>query len=188
MANINENLLVKGARGNFGRQFVYRTEGDNTHIVKMPRVTKRDPNETEIAIREKFAAAARYGRSAAASPELGQAYKKKAGRGKRAFVVAFKDYITPPKVRNINTGKYDGTPGSLVVVNATDDFRVAEVRVSIHAADGALIEEGMAVQDTVNVNLWNYAASQSNDALTGSTIRALAVDVPGNEASLEVTL
>ncbi|MFI5155235.1 MAG: hypothetical protein ACHQEM_03575 [Chitinophagales bacterium] len=40
MANVNENLLVRGARGNVGKQFVYRKHGNNTNIVRMPTVNK----------------------------------------------------------------------------------------------------------------------------------------------------
>ena len=188
MANITENLLVKGARGNVGKQFVYRTEGDNTHITKMPRGTKRKPKSNELEVRELFAAAARYGRSATASQEWKEAYKKKAGPGKRAFGVAFKDYLTAPEVRAINTLKYNGAPGSVVTIQALDDFKVAEVRVSIYDATGALLEEGIGVQDTVNANAWKYTTTQNNSTLAGSVIKAIAIDVPGNTGSLEITL
>ena len=40
MANVNENLLVRGARGNVGKQFVYRKHGDNTTIARMPSINK----------------------------------------------------------------------------------------------------------------------------------------------------
>jgi hypothetical protein len=40
MANLNENLLVRGARGYAGKQFVYRKHGNNTNIVRMPIVNK----------------------------------------------------------------------------------------------------------------------------------------------------
>lgn len=188
MANITENLLVKRARGNVGKQFIYRTEGLNTHITKMPRVKGRVPKANELEIREQFAAASRYGRSATASLEIGLAYKKKAGSAKRAFGIAFKDYLTPPKVHAINTLEYRGTPGSFVVVKASDDFKVVGVSVSISNDAGELIEEGLAVQDTINTNLWKYTATVNNNTLVGSYIKAVAKDVPGNTGSLEVVL
>jgi hypothetical protein len=88
----------------------------------------------------------------------------------------------------INTLKYNGTPGSVIAVDATDDFKVAEVRVTVYDSTGALLEEGMAVQNAINTNLWKYTVSQENNSLAGSVVKAIAVDFPGNEASLEVTL
>lgn len=188
MSNITENLLVKGARGNVAKQFVYKTEGNKTHIVKMPKVGKRTPNDTQIGVRDFFAAASRYGRNAIASAELGAAYKKKAGPGKRAFGIAFKDYMTPPKVRAINTLKYSGAPGSVIVVDAKDDFKVATVRVSIYDSSGVLLEEGLAIQNPLVTEFWNYTATKENSSLTGSVVKAIATDYPGNENLLEVTL
>jgi hypothetical protein len=40
MAKVDENLLVRGARGNVAKQFVYRTHANRTHIVKMPTHAK----------------------------------------------------------------------------------------------------------------------------------------------------
>lgn len=188
MANITENLLVKRARGNVGKQFVYRTEDEKTHIVSMPKTTQREPNENEIAVRDSFAAATRYGRGALASSEFGAAYKKKAGSAKKALGIAVKDYLTPPKVHTINALAYNGTPGSIIVVKASDDFKVAGVRVSIRSAAGTVIEEGSAVQNTIDANLWKYTATQTNSTLAGSVISAVATDIPGNEGSLDVTL
>ena len=36
MAKITKNLLVKGARGNPGKQYVYKTRGSRTYIARMP--------------------------------------------------------------------------------------------------------------------------------------------------------
>jgi hypothetical protein len=35
---------------------------------------------------------------------------------------------------------------------------------------------------------WTYTATQANNLLTGSKIKAIATDVPGNEGALEITL
>lgn len=95
--------------------------------------------------------------------------------------------MTPPVVKSINTQNYKGTVGEKIAVRATDDFRVVSVHVQIYAANGTLLEEGNAEADTNGLD-WIYTATQTNNPLTGSKIKATATDVPANEGILEVTL
>jgi hypothetical protein len=98
--------------------------------------------------------------------------------------------MSPPVVKRIDTREYKGAAGDRIVARAVDDFRVTGVRVEIYAADGTLLEAGNAAQNINGID-WNYTATQANPApagLTGSRIKAIAFDVPGNEGSLEVTL
>ena len=92
-----------------------------------------------------------------------------------------------PVVKKFDTGKYTGAGGSLITVRAVDDFRVTGVQVEIYTAGGTLLEKGNAVQQVNGVD-WDYTATQANSPLTGSKIKAIATDVPGNEGTLELTL
>jgi hypothetical protein len=189
MANINENLLVRGARGNVGKQFVYRKHGKNTHIVRMPAINKNAvATADQIERRELFASAVLYAQGAVASADLKKEYQKKASPGKSAYNMAFRDYLKAPVVKKINAANYNGTPGSTIVVHAKDDFRVAEVKVRIFNAEGVLLEEGNAVLNPVKLEQWIYTATQSNASLAGSMISATAIDVPGNEGVLDVSV
>jgi hypothetical protein len=189
MANINENLLVRGARGNVGKQFVYRTRGKNTSIARMPTIDKNlVATEKQVQKRDLFAAAAVYAKGALESADLKKEYEKKASSGITAFNVAFRDYLKAPVVKKIDAANYKGVVGSTISVNAKDDFRVADVKVSIHTSAGVLVEEGAAVLNTINRNLWTYTATQVNAALTGSIIKATATDVPGNTGSLDISI
>jgi hypothetical protein len=189
MSNVNENLLVRGARGNVGKQFVYKKHGDNTIIARMPSINKDVvPTEKQLEKRELFSEAAIYAKGAMSSADLKKEYEKKATPGKTAFNIAFRDYLKAPVVKKIDTSNYKGTIGSVIVVNAKDDFRVASVQVSIHSAAGVLVEQGNAVLDPIKRSLWNYTATQNNAALAGSVISATAQDLPGNTGSLEITL
>ena len=51
--------------------------------------------------------------------------------------LAFRDYLKAPVVKKIDVSNYKGTVGSVIVVNAKDDFRVALVKVSIHSSTGS---------------------------------------------------
>jgi hypothetical protein len=189
MANVNENLLVRGARGNVGKQFVYRKHGDNTTIARMPSVNKDAvPTEKQLQKREQFSDAAIYAQGAMSSADLKKEYEKKTTPGKTAFNIAFRDFLKPPVVRKIDASGYNGTVGSIIVVNAKDDFRVAEVKLRIQTAAGVLVEEGPAVLDPIRRSLWNYKATQPNASLAGSVITATAVDVPGHSGSLDITV
>lgn len=187
MANINDNLLVKGARGNVGKQFVYRKHGNNTTIARMPRMNENAvPSAEQLDARELFASAALYAQGAMADAVLKKEYRKKAPAGKTAFNMAMRDFMKPPVIKSINTGQYNGTPGAVIIVQAKDDFRVATVKVGIYTAAGSLLEEGNAVLDPINRLQWTYTAVQSNSSPPGSVVRAVAADLPGNTAMLEV--
>ena len=189
MANVNENLLVRGARGHVGKQFVYKKHGDNTNIARMPSINKNAvPTEKQLQKRELFSAAAVYAQGAITSADLKKEYEKKATPGKTAYNIAFRDFLKPPVVKNIDASNYKGTIGSAIVINAKDDFRVASVKLSIHSAAGVLVEEGNASLDPIRRSLWNYTVTQNNASLAGSKISATATDLPGNTGSLEITL
>ena len=189
MSKVNDNLLVRGARGNVGKQFVYRTRGDDTIIARMPKVNKDAvPTEKQAQKRDQFSDAIDYARDVVASPDLKKEYEKKLTPGKTAYNLAVRDFLKPPVVKKIDVSNYKGTVGSVIVVNAKDDFRVALVKVSIHSSTGVLVEEGNAILDPVRRRLWNYTATQNNATLAGSVISATATDLPGNSGSLEITV
>ena len=82
MARINDNLLVRGARGRMGKQFMYRRRGEDTFITRLPAINKDlVPTDRQLAIRELFAEAALYAKGAVTDPELKQEYRKKAKPG-----------------------------------------------------------------------------------------------------------
>jgi hypothetical protein len=189
MSRIDNNHLVKGARGNFNKEFVYRKRGEDTHISRMPRRKKgRTPSVKESNIRDLFLAAVNYAKGAMSSPELKKEYGKRASGKNSAYNIAFRDYTKPPVVKVIETERYTGNPGSAIVVSAMDDFRVAGVSVRITNAAGVLIEEGNAIQEAVDRNKWTYTVTTANATLAGTVIRAVAKDLPGNKAELEISV
>ena len=187
MSKIDNNHLVKGARGNFSKQFVYKKRGSDTHISRMPVVkVNKELTEKQEGVREMFLEAVNYAKGAMLSPELKREYQKKASDKNTAYNVAFRDYTKPPVVKSIDTEKYNGTPGSTIVVSARDDFRVTEVTVRIRTGAGAVLEEGNAVLNPLNHNKWIYTATQNNATVNDCTITAK--DLPGNKGELEVSL
>ncbi|AEW03339.1 hypothetical protein A4D02_04795 [Niastella koreensis] len=191
MAKVKDNLLVRGASGNVGKQFVYRKRGKDTFITRMPETNKNaKPTEQQEKVREQFLAASGYATSAIADPKIKAQYQKKAKAksGITAYNVAFRDFLKAPVVKKTGTEKYNGTTGSQIVITAIDDFRVIEVTVSIKTAAGVLVEEGSAILNPLHRDEWIYTATQNNAALTGSVILATAKDLPGNKGTMETTL
>jgi hypothetical protein len=189
MSNVTENLLVNRARGNVGKQYVYRTKGNKTIIAKMPvRKTETVLTEKQESIREKFAAASVYAQTVMSTEQLRVVYQKKANANRTVANLASRDYLKPPKVKNIDTENYTGAVGSVIPVRAIDDFRVERVHVKISRADGTLIEQGEAIQHAINKSIWNYTTQQNNANVAGTKILATAFDLPGNPGILEITV
>lgn len=191
MAKIKDNLLVRGASGKVGKQFVYRKRGDDTFITRMPTTDKNaKPTQQQEKIRDLFTAASGYATGAISDPKLKAEYQKKAktNAGRTAYNVAFRDFLKAPVVKSVDTSMYKGTAGTTIVIDARDDFRVAEVTVSIKTAAGVLVEEGNAILNPKFRYEWIYTATQNNAALNGSIILATAKDLPGNKGTMEVTI
>jgi hypothetical protein len=188
MAKINNNLLVRGARGHMGKQFVYRQRGEDTFMARMPVIKKGEPTDKQEIVRDLFGEASAYAQGVITDLALKKQYQKKANPGRTAFNIAFRDYLKAPVVKSINVDRYNGTPASTIVVKAKDDFRVAGVSISIRTAAGVLVEEGNAILNPINRNQWIYTSTQNNAALAGTVIHAVARDLPGNEGVLEKTI
>ncbi len=188
MARITKNGLVKGARGNFAKQFVYKKRGKTTHLADMPEASKVPPTPEQIELRDRFGLATLYAKAAMLNPDIKKQYQKKASAGATAFNVAVRDYFKPPVVKSIDPSNYTGSVGSRLVITAKDDFRVVSVKVTIQTAAGNLVEEGEAVLNPEDLGKWIYAATQDNATLAGTVITATAKDRPGNSATLDINL
>ncbi|WP_052273454.1 hypothetical protein [Flavihumibacter solisilvae] len=189
MAKVTKNLLVKGASGKLGDQFVYKQRGDDTFITRLPEVDKdAEPTENQVRVRDRFGEASLFAQGANANPELKAEYERNLPSGKTAFNAAFRDYLKAPVVISIDVSKYAGLPGSPIVVKAKDDFRIAEVSISIRTATGELVEVGNAVLNPINRNKWTYTTVEDNPAYAGGSVSATARDIPGNEGRMDITL
>jgi hypothetical protein len=101
---------------------------------------------------------------------------------------------SPDIIKNLSTRTnawssiYNGRAGDLIIVRATDNFKVAGVVVSIHNQAGGLIEEGDAIMQENEEMEWLYNVHQNNLYYSGSTITAVAIDLPGNSSTLKINV
>jgi hypothetical protein len=186
MAEAKDNLVTKGFSGTIGRQLTFRIRGGKTIVSKLLIPNGAPPSEKAAAVRAKFQSSSLYAKKAIKDPATKALYKAAATGGQSAFNLALGDAFKAPVISKIITDNYHGAVGNTLLVDASDDFKVTGVVVSIHNAAGDLIETGNAViQENED---WLYTATQVNAALAGSKITAVASDLPGNNTSFTVTL
>jgi hypothetical protein len=186
MGIVKDNYVTSGASGNVGTLWSFRQRAGKTVLAKQRGISTKPPNEKGLALRARFKTSLAYAREAMKDPVVKAAYAAAAPRGVSPFNVAVGDAASSPVVSLIDSSSYHGAVGETLMIEATDNFKVTGVVVTIDNAAGALIETGNAVlQENRN---WLYTATVANATLAGSKITATATDLPGNSASLEITL
>lgn len=187
MAQARENILTRGLSGTVARMLTFRQLAGKTIVGKLRGPSSVPPTDKMVAVRDKFQSSIAYAKGAIKDPAVKALYKAAAKTGQSAFNVAMVDAYEAPRVNSINTDSYHGAAGDTILVNATDDFKVTGVTVSVHNAAGDLVEEGVAVMQ-INESDWLFTAAQANAAPAGSKITAVAKDLPGNSTSFSVNL
>ena len=182
------NVVIRHASGMLGDQVVARNWKGIPYLANRPNFPEdREFSEAQISQQEKFHDATAYAKGLVNSEELPEVYEKEAESGRlTTYNVAVRDFLKPPKVRDIDVSGYTGQPREEIVVRAVDDVEVVSVHVAI-TNDGVLVEEGEAYRDPLNATLWRYATTQENE-LPGTVIEAHASDIPGNVTAAMVEL
>lgn len=186
MARVKYNVVSHGISGIIGDLLEFRQRYGRTIIAKLRAKTNK-VTPAQLLVRDKFRRAASYAKSAIQDPVVKAIYEQNASGDMTPYVLAVKDYFVAPLLHSINTGNYTGMVGSPIKVNATDDTKVAAVRVRIFDANGGRLEEGEALQQ-VDTDIWVYTTTVANGSLTGCRIVAEASDMPGNITTGETVL
>jgi hypothetical protein len=182
-----DNVVTKGFSGALDRTITFTQRAGKTYVGKFRRAVSVQPTEKMLAVRTRFAASINYAKKAIKSLASKVLYQAARKPGQSAYNVAVADAYNAPKVVGIKTDNYHGAVGNTITIDATDDFKVVSVVVSIHDATGTLIEQGNAVTQEDEPD-WLYTTTQANATLSGSKISAVATDLPGNTGTLEITL
>lgn len=177
-----------GVRGMFGNQVVYKKRNTTRYVASAPEVDEnRVPSEAEQANRDRFARSNTYAKTSIKDPLVKQMYEAAAKKNQTANNVAFSDAYRPPVIKGILAYGYAGVMGNIITVQATDNFKVTAVKVSIYDSDNILIEEDNAVDNGDRLN-WMYTISRDNNNVSGSKIIVKAYDMPGNETIKEMII
>jgi hypothetical protein len=186
MAKVGNNVLTHGLHGKIGDLIVFRVRNGETIVGAKPEHAG-PPTEAMLKHRELFQEAVLYAKSAMADPDKKAAYDAAKKPGESAYNVAVADFLKAPHIEEIDVSLYAGQPGDKIRVRAVDDFKVAEVTVTVDAADGTPIESGSAVQNTNGLD-WTYTATTANTAPNGCKIVVRVSDVPGKLVETTQTL
>jgi len=187
MAESKNNIITHGLSGKVGDLIVFRNRNGKTVVANTPKERTGELSAAQKEQQKRFQQATIYAKSALTSPETKQAYKEAADEGESAYNVAVADFMHAPDIEEINFSKYTGKVGSTITITVTDDFKVAEVSVTILNEDGTEVEHGMA-QLAAGGLQWIYTATADNNALTGDKIIIRASDMPGHITEKEQAL
>lgn len=179
---------MRTTRGMFGKQVVFKKRGGKYYVSAPPEVDEnRVPTVNQRMIQGRFKRSSAYATAAIQDEGTKAAYAAAARRHQSAHNVAFRDALRSPEVLEIDAEGYEGAVGNRIVVEAIDDFSVVAVKVAVYNPSGVLVESGEAVSSAQGLH-WTYTVTQANPNVSGSRIVATAVDLPGNEGLLEITL
>jgi hypothetical protein len=187
MAHSNNGVIAGKLSGTLGKELVFRDWAGKTVVAKSPKKRKGEATPKVAKTRSRFLVASRYAKAVLKDESRVTAYKSALRLRQNVYSRALEDFMSLPEVQSIEARKYKGIVGDTIVARATDDFRVVSVRMEIYSANGTLLEAGDAVMDSYGLD-WTYTATQANNLLAGTKIKAIATDVPNNEGTLEITL
>ena len=181
-----DNLFLEGNRGSTRNMTIRKRAGE--FIVSARRGKSSKPaTAAMLAVREKFKFGILYAKEVVKDAVKKAMYDAVRLPNQSAYTLAVRDSFQPPVVHSITAPEYTGAIGDKIVVRATDDFKVASVKVSVYNTDEELIERGDAVMQQNQVD-WVYTATVANAPVIGTRIVAVAADLPNNTTTLEETL
>jgi hypothetical protein len=175
-------FLQPGLRGLSGAMgdWVYQIRNGKT-IIGMKALKSGDPSEAQIEQRKRFKEAAAYAKRALANGQ--RAFYELTAKQKEipAFALAVADFFIEPTVVSVYSDGYNGQIGDQIVIEASDDCGVVQVKVVLSANQGAWVEEGLAVVDPEGSGDWIYTATEEAPAGAEVTINVSATDRPGGK-------
>jgi hypothetical protein len=180
------NSIIRGTSGALGEELVFRQRAGKT-VMSLPAIPREDnPTNKQVGIRGKFKDANRYAKMVLEDPALKAAYKAKAPLGTSAQNLALADFFKAPEILDIDLSSYTGAIGSTILIEATDDFKVKSVQVSIISGSGEVMETGAAVVNPGSGDFWTYTATTGSDG--AAMVKVDVSDLPGNVTTQELSL
>lgn len=186
MARVTRGSLLQGISGKIGG-IVVRQVGNETIVsaaeskgARAPRSARQQAHLTRFHQAQRYAAAQLRDEAARALYATGVG-----GRLQSPYHVAIADFMHAPQITGIDTAAYQGRPGDLIRVAATDDFAVVSVLLRLESATGDVLEEGPATPAPAGPD-WHYAVQTTT--ARAAVLHVRAFDRPGNVAEQTVRL
>jgi hypothetical protein len=180
MSKVINNALLQGVSGKLGETHYYRMLHGKLQMCNLPGERKKSTARQKVQMK-RFRAASQWAKAETRDAAVKAHYATGICRERpSAYNVALSDYLNAPVIHYIRPKLYTGTVGSLITIKATDDFRVERVYVTIHTAEGKLLESGEAERNKRKPFMWNYRATVKNAKVSGSVIQVNVWDRPDN--------
>ena len=185
MARVQLNPVLEQIQGQVG-DLVFKRYEDQVVLARKSSPSRQAATPAQLATRERFRAAAQYGKMVMADPALKALYATAAkAKKKPVFSVMVADHLHAPTIAAITLSGYTGAVNQTITVNAHDDFEVVAVTVRLTNEGGTVLESGSAV---VENGRWTYTTTTNVTPGTTVTVTATAFDRPGNSGSTEETM
>lgn len=97
MAKTKQNSLIKGLRGQIGKQLVFKQYGKKTVVTRYPDMSKVVPSDLQKKQRSGFAEAVAYAQTINNDLVTKAKYAKKIKKGKSVFQYAIQEFLKRKK-------------------------------------------------------------------------------------------
>jgi len=182
MAKMIKRGVIGELSGKLG-QIVLRRGKDGKTIAATPAVRTKPRSKLQLKSESRFARATRYAqKTEQRRPEVWKFYQSKVNKPHMSpSNIAIKDYMSPPRIDEVDLSEYKGKGGDPIYIEAFDKIRVVKVTVKIRDEDGTLLEQGEAKAH--NKRDWTYRAKMDVPGGDGATVyvEVRVSDLAGNE-------
>lgn len=175
MAKVKGNLFIDRLSGTVGDQMIIRRiRGGRTIICAKPTFgPDRTFSEAQLSRQQAFREASAY----AKEHKRDSIYLAIAeGTARTGYNVALGDWLTPPRILEIDLNGWHGGAMEPIRVRAQDDVKVVQVRIEIAGETGTILEAGQAAD--AGALWWEYRAAQPLSSEL--TVTVTASDLPGH--------
>src|SRR5690242_13737742 len=117
MPKIGNNPILKKVSGMLGDTVVFRQGPEGTVMSNAPK-KPAFLSDAQVALRSRFMSAVNYGRRSMLKPEVQAMYETGMDRKRKSpYTVAVSDYLSVPKIHQIDAKRYLGGIGQPVHVH-----------------------------------------------------------------------
>ena len=187
MAVSYNNVITRYYSGRVG-DIILKNYNGKSVMAKRPDCSKVIKTARQLVFINKFAKAVKVGLFAKDNPTLIEHYNK-IRPDLSPYHAAISDYQSSPVIEHVDVSEYQGHPGDVVTVSASDNFEIEGVGVVIFNSLGDVVEFGEAVPKEFSGNTeWDYTATFENPDYKGGRIKVRVTDKPGNVVNEVITL
>ena len=175
MAKVKGNLFIDRLSGTVGDQMIIRRiRGGRTIICAKPTFgPDRTFSEAQLSRQQAFREASAYAKEHKRDPIYLSIAE---GTARTGYNVALGDWLTRPRILEIDLNGWHGGAIEPIRARAQDDVKVVQVRVEIADETGTILEAGQA--EDAGAWWWAYTVTQP---LSGAlTVTVTASDLPGH--------